>query len=138
MSGTIDVTLFSENFIDSRDCLIEDQLVIVEGEVVPDNFSNSYRIRATKAMNLDQARSVYADGLMLELKGSEISEDVLQKMYGILKDYQGGDCSVFISYIGDETGAKLILGDEWKVNPKEELLSKLQEQFGMDNVYFIY
>jgi len=56
MTASIDVTMYAENFAAARNCLVEGQLVIVEGEVGVDTFSDGYRIRATKAMNLEQAR----------------------------------------------------------------------------------
>ena len=138
MTSSIDVTMFAENFTASRDCLVEDQLVIVEGEVVVDNFSDGCRIRATKAMNLDQARAIYVKGLMLELGASTLSDEVFQSLYSILVDYRGGNCLVFISYSNDKINAKLVLGDEWKVHPKGDLLSKLKDQFKFTTSCFIY
>ena len=138
MSGTIDVTMFDEVFTSSRDFLVADQLVIVEGEVAEDSFSNSYRIRATKAMSFDQARMIYARGLVLSIKNSEISESFLNKLNNILKDYRGGKCPIFIDYANDETGAKLVLGDEWRIVASEDLLVKLKESLGEDKVSFAY
>jgi DNA polymerase III subunit alpha len=130
--------MFAEAFTLARTCLVEDQLVIVEGEVVVDHFSNGYRIRATKAMSLDQARETYAKGLLINLEGSAISDETMDNLYSILSQYRGGKCPIFISYNALQTNAKLVLGDEWKVHPKEELLSKLKDQFGAATACFVY
>ncbi len=137
-TATVDVTLFTENFTASRSCLIEDQLVIVEGEVAVDHFSNGYRIRATNAMSLDQARTTYVRGLLLKLSATQINEIVMGNLYEILQQYRGGNCPVYIAYDGGEANAKLVLGDEWKVAPKEELLIKLKDKFSCSDPYFVY
>ena len=136
--ASIDVTMFAENFTAARACLIEEQLVIVEGEVVADAFSNGYRIRATRAMSLDQARAIYAKGLLLEIASCQTSAVSLHVLYNILEQYRGGNCPVFIAYVGSQAKAKLVLGEEWKVTPKEELLVTLQEQIQDIVPRFIY
>ena len=138
MTASVDVTMFAENFANARASLVEDQLVIVEGEVVVDNFSDGYRIRASKAMSLDQARAVYVRGLLLKLEPDKLSDEALNNLYSILKDYRGGNCPVFISYDNAQTNAKFVLGDEWKVHPKDELLVKLKDQFSDTTICFVY
>ena len=138
MTASIDVTMYAENFTLAREYLVVGQLVIVEGEVSVDTFSDGYRIRATKAMNLDQARSIYARSIVLKLTAEQISADSLQVLYDILSDYRDGSCPVFITYANDEVVTKLALGEQWKVNPKEELLTKLKDQFGITNVSLFY
>ncbi len=137
-TSSVDVTMFAESFTASRACLIEDKLVIVEGEVAVDQFSDGYRIRATRAMSLDQARAVYVRGLLLKLAAEQISDETMHNLYGILSHYRNGNCPVFITYEGGEANAKLVLGDEWKVEPKEELLVKLKDQFGDTAACFVY
>jgi DNA polymerase III subunit alpha len=137
-TASIDVTLFTDNLAASRACLIEDQLVIVEGEVAYDQFSNGFRIRATKAMNLDQARSIYAKGLLLKLSASDMGSEIMTNLYAILKEYRGGTCPIFITYDGEGASAKLVLGDEWKVKPSEELLKKLKDHFSDSTPCFVY
>ncbi len=138
MTASIDVTMYAENFTLAREFLVEGQLVIVEGEVSVDTFSDGYRIRATKAMNLDQARAIYARGIVLKLNAEQISDETLQSLYGVLGDYHGGSCPVFVAYNNGETVVKLALDDKWKVQPKEELLIKLKSQFGDTNVCLVY
>lgn len=140
-SASIDVTMYAENFTEAREYLVEGQLVIVEGEVGVDTFSDGYRIRATKAMSLEQARLVYARGLILKLSAEQISADSLENLYKILQDYTkniDNKCQIFIAYSNTQAQTKLRLSDKWKVPPKEELLIKLRSAFGSDNVIIIY
>ena len=138
MTANIDVTMYAENFTLARDCLVVGELVIVEGEVSIDTFSDGYRIRATKAMSFDEARSIYARGIVLKLMIDQVNDKSLQSLYEVLNSYRDGTCPVFISYNNDEAATKLALGDKWQVFPKEELLNKLREQFGIDRVSLVY
>ncbi len=137
-SGSVDVTMFAENFAQARSSLVEDRLVIIEGEVVADQFSNGYRIRASRAMSLEQAREVYVKGLLLNIDGARLSQDALHKLYDILGAYRGGNCPVFINYDNGKNSASLELSDEWKVYPKDELLVKLKDEFSFISTCFIY
>lgn len=140
-SASIDVTMYAENFTAAREYLIEGQLIIVEGEVGVDTFSDGYRIRANKAMNLEQARLVYARGLVLKLSAEQVSEGALEALYKILQDYTnniGNKCQVFIAYRNTQAQTKIRLGDKWKVPPKEELLIKLRAALGNDNISIVY
>jgi DNA polymerase-3 subunit alpha len=138
ITTSIEVSMFMENFTVARDFLIEDQLVIVEGEVIINTFSDNYRIRAIRVMNLEQARVIYAKCLVLNLDSDGLTNNVLQNLYLILNKHRGGNCPVFVDYNSDKIEAKLALGDKWKVHPKEELLADLQAQFGFTVAYFKY
>lgn len=138
MTASVDVTMYAENFAVARECLVEGQLVIVEGEVSVDTFSDGYRVRATKAMNLDQARVTYARGIVLQLTAEQISDDTLHTLYEILNGYCGGNCPVFVAYSNGEAIVKLALGDKWKIHPKGELLMKLKDSLGGINVSLVY
>ena len=138
MTASVDVIMYAESFTVARECLVVGQLVIVEGEVGIDSFSDSYSIRATKAMNLDQTRATYARGIILKLHARQISPNTIQALHDILRDYRSGNCPVFVSYTNSKAVVKLVLGDQWLVYPKEELLIKLREQFGANNVALVY
>jgi DNA polymerase III subunit alpha len=137
-TGRIDVTMFAENFTNARDILVEDQLAIIDGEVAVDTFSDSYRIRATKAMSLEQAREIYARSLGLKLSADQITNENLHTLYEILSGFREGKCPVVISYNNGDAVAQLALGDNWKIHPKEELLTKLRDRFGSPNVGLVY
>lgn len=138
LTGSIDVTMFGESFDSYRSNILEGQLVVVEGEVVADNFSNGYRIRGNKALNLDQARSIYAKGLLIKFSADEFIDGDVDRLYEILNGYRGGDCPVFISYDNARSNSKFVLGEEWQVHPKEELLDKLKDRIAASRVCFLY
>lgn len=137
-TGTIDVTMFSELFTKVRNLLVEDQLIIVEGEVSVDMYTQGYRVRATSAMDLEQARAVFVRGLLLKLTPITFSQDILERLNPIFSDYKNGNCPVVVIYKNNDATVKLALGDAWKIQPKECLLSQLRHLLGDENVKFCY
>jgi DNA polymerase-3 subunit alpha len=54
----------------------------------------------------------------------------IEQLTLILKQHQGGNCPVYIGYATAEASALLPLGKQWKVNPTDELLAGLRQEFG--------
>ena len=125
-TGSIEVTLFDEVFGKSREFLQENGLIIVEGEVTQDNFSNGYRVRGHSAMSLDMARASYTKELWLTLDRETMDKNFTQKLRELLEKYRGGKCPVFIQYANESNQARLALGSEWNVFPKEKLIEELR------------
>lgn len=137
-SGRIEVTVFSEVYDAVRDKLIKDQLLVIEGEVNVDNFSDRYRVEARKVFNIQQAREVYAKYLQIKIdeqRGMQL-EKFLEQLTVLLKPYCGGRCPVAINYFCNNAHCELLLGDEWRIHPSDEILDKLRNLVG--DVSFVY
>ncbi|MBL4868154.1 MAG: hypothetical protein JKY67_17455, partial [Pseudomonadales bacterium] len=61
-----------------------------------------------------------------------------EQLQQMLEPYRNGHCRVCIQYDIQEVGARLYLGEEWRVTPKEELLNHLRLRFGKDAVRVTY
>jgi DNA polymerase III subunit alpha len=139
-SGRIDVTIFSEVYDTVRENLVKDRLLIIEGEVSVDNFSGNYRVEAKKALSMQQAREIYAKCLQLKIDERQESQlnKTLAELNTVLKPYCKGKCSIVVSYFCNDACCELVLGDEWRVCPTDDLLKKLQSFVGETNVEFVY
>ncbi len=137
-SDSIDVTLFDEVFTKSRSFLIEDKLVFVEGEVGVDNFSSGYRVRGHRVMDLDTVRADYVRGLLLTIAKVDLSSLFWQRLHELLRSHGGGECPLFIEYVGEGYRGKFALGEKWKVFPREKLMAELREILPEVKATFIY
>jgi DNA polymerase-3 subunit alpha len=132
----IEVVCFSEAYQKYRPLLVEDQMVIVEGDVGIDDFSNSTRMLAREMMTFGQARERFAKQIRIHLPSTQqINADHLQQMLG---KFAGGNCSVIIRYLRDNIQADIKLGKNLLVKPGEALLTMIQEQLQIENVELVY
>ncbi|MCK4870104.1 MAG: DNA polymerase III subunit alpha [Gammaproteobacteria bacterium] len=137
-TGHIDVTVFSEAFLEYRDLLVKGRLLIIEGEVSVDDFSGGYRVQARRIINLEQARGEYGKCLMLSIKSTNIGYNFIGELKELLAKHGGGNCLVAISYTTAGAAGKMVLGDEWRVTPNDELLAELRTLLTPDSVNVQY
>lgn len=132
----LEVVCFSEAYHKFRHLLTEDQMVIVEGEVGIDDFSNNTRILAREMYTIEQARDRFAKQLRMQLSSSQkINIEHLQQLLG---KYVGGNCAVVIRYIHDNIQADIKLGTNLLIKPGDALIKTIQEQLAIESVELVY
>ncbi|MFZ2315700.1 MAG: DNA polymerase III subunit alpha [Gammaproteobacteria bacterium] len=134
-TGQIEVVCFSEPYQTFRPLLVEDQLIIVEGEVGIDDFSNSARILAREISTLEQNRARLVKCVQVTWPES-LKLD--QQHLALLLKQHTGNCPVVIRYKANESNTYIRLGKDWMVKPCEEFLMMLQEQYKEVEVEMIY
>ncbi|OGT63035.1 MAG: DNA polymerase III subunit alpha [Gammaproteobacteria bacterium RIFCSPHIGHO2_12_FULL_45_12] len=132
----IEVVCFSECFHQYRELIIEDRMIIVEGDIGIDDFSNSTRLMAKDLFTLETARERFAKYLKITLPDNQPFD--MQRLKQILDKHLNGTCQVVLHYLLENAQAQLKLGEAFKIHPSELLLSSLKELFPDEEVEFIY
>ncbi|GAA6131944.1 DNA polymerase III subunit alpha [Halopseudomonas sabulinigri] len=136
-SARIEVSLFAEAYQSAQALLQKDALLVVEGEVAQDDFSGGLRMRAKRVMSLEEARTSLLDSVRVRLDTERHGEAALSKMAGLLQQYRGG-CAVTVELQRPDAAALLRLGEQWKVEPADDLVQSLRDQLGKDSVSLHY
>jgi DNA polymerase-3 subunit alpha len=55
-----------------------------------------------------------------------------------LRPNRGGRCAVAIRYAGESATANVVLGEEWRVRPSQDLIERLGQLVGRDAVELVY
>lgn len=129
-SAQIEVVCFSECYNKNRALLIEDQLIIVEGDVSIDDFSNNSRIIARELYTIDQAREKFVKCLQIQLPAA-INID-MQQLKSLLLKYKGGNCPVVLRCLSDDIQTDIKLGTAWLIKPIENLMTEIKERLMVD------
>jgi len=137
-SGRIELAVFSEPYQRYQDILIKDKLIVVEGEVSVDEYSGGYRMSARTIYDIEQARSHFAKRLRIAVNERRASNGFIPALQHILQPFRQGSCPVVINYQSPSASADLALGREWLVHPSDELLHRLRELAGEQDVEVIY
>ena len=158
-SARVEATLFGEVYLQYRELLRKDSIVIVDGIVSLDEYNGDDRmqLRTRSLMSLDEARQQYAKTLSVTLPGR--AHDTLSALSGMLGDSRistdeipgangaatgegkragNKGCQVSLNVVNTIACGTINLGDAWLVKPDEELLHKLRDQYGPDNVSLRY
>lgn len=135
-SGEIEVVCFSDTFQKFRTLLVEDQLVIVEGDLGIDDFSNSARMMARDIYTLEQARTKFAKHIQIVFKDELPAQ--LQSLKHIFVNHLGGSCPVVVRYLHDSVQADFRFGKYWSIKPSDALLTRIQEELNTADVTLVY
>ncbi len=139
-TARIEVTLFSEAYEEFRELLATDKILVVTGNLNYDEYRGGLSIRADQVLEFEQARSLYARALQLntEHMNGALQPTILQELQPILTTYLGGNCSIRLRMLKDDSSGIMEFGDVWRVNPTDELLRRLERLFSSDGVTVMY
>lgn len=139
-SARIDITLFGDAYENARRMIAKDQVIVVEGEVAQDDYNGGLKVRGQSVLSVAEARTRFAEKLVIKCEDEQLKPRALKQLSETLSQYkpiQQGVC-VELVYSCDAARGRLKLGDQWTVNPKDELIVALKEQFGNPAVSLEY
>lgn len=131
-SGRIEVTLFAEACESYRELLSADRVLVVIGNLSHDEYRGGLSLRVDQVAQFEQVRAANASSIFLKLNKQRLngraqaSNDSVLELERILSVYRGGDCPVHLCYQADGTKLLLEPGDDWRVQPTDELLRRLE------------
>jgi DNA polymerase-3 subunit alpha len=136
-TGRIEAMLFEETWHKHRDLIAKDALVVVEGLLRFDEFSDAWRLAARRLTELDKLREQEARRVVIRCTHGEIGR-LLERLASILAPWRPGPCPVTVEYAGRDASGALNLGDEWSVRAGRELLEQLEGLLGRAAVQVLY
>lgn len=129
-SARVEARIGPELFQRRGASIMPDRVLVVEGELAWDDFSGSYQIRARELMNMDEARERHARRLMLQMDARATANGFIDGLEETLKPYRTGSVPVAVEYRCEHASARLALGEDWRIRPTDELLSRLRDLAG--------
>lgn len=161
-TGQCEITIFNEQFEANKALFKEDELLIVQGQARNDAFTGGIRFTADTVMNLERARSRYAQAVWLTMNGNADSAALRRVLEAYVakadeapaveapaprSGRDGGrraqpaipnGLPVRIAYRNAVAQGELHLGEAWRVKPSDELVGALRQAFGADAVDLLY
>ncbi len=137
-TGRLELAVFSEQYERSRELLVKDTLLVVEGQVSVDEYSGGFRMSADKLYTIDQARAAFAARLEIDVDADLAGNGFVAELQQILKPATPGRCPVYLRYHNREAAAEILLGQEWRVVPSGAVLDHLARLAGAEHVRLIY
>ena len=137
-TARMEIRVFAETYESYRDVIANDKILVVQGALSYDDFSDSMRVNAERVLDMDAARHEYATRLVLSLDAGHFQNGLLDHLVEALNPYREGRCSVWVDYRGADAQAQIIFDRSWRVQPNEALLRELQSLIGERRVRLEY
>ena len=132
------INVYSDEYQKYRNLLQKDQLIIIKGKAIEDDYvDRGVSIRANQIFSLDQIRKERSS-LILNIEKIYLSNGGLEKLKKTILPYRNGCSKVYIRYNNGKAIADLNLGDKWNLTINDDLLDKLSESIGKENIKIDY
>ncbi len=138
-SSKIEVSIWADVFEKYRSLLKRGQVLVVEGMIEKDEYSNfaKHKMIADKILTFDQARHEYIKNIKIDIENNDISsEEVVNSLKLIANSSEGNE--VLISYKGESAVADIVLPSDFSVKLDDSSIKALGKRFGSENVEFVY
>ena len=143
-TGRIDIAIFGDVYDRCREYLAQDRVLVATGVLELDDFSGALRLTVEALVSIEEMRETNAESLTIYWRQTEFQSmdrpaaKFVSCLENLIAPFQGGPCPVRIDYNTDRVKTVLQLGDGWKVHPGDELVNRLERQFGKDSFTINY
>ena len=140
-TGRLEIAAFSDTYEKYRDIFYRDNLLVAEGSLGVDDYLGTLRLTIERLYNMEQAREAFARSIQLSWNAATTeqgSSEFISKLNAVLKPFRGGTCPISLIYTSEKAQTTLQMGDEWRVNPTDELISRLKWLLGGHSVTIKY
>jgi len=143
-TGRIEATLFSETYERFRDQIANDRVLVVEGNLVHDEYRGGLSLRAESICSLEDVRIGRAAVVEIALREAWLRQqrlttvDLIAGLKALLQPVVGGRCEVRLRYQRLDAEVMLRLGGDWRIKPTDGFLRQAQRLFGADALCFCF
>ena len=137
-TGRVEAVLRSEQIEAQGHLVKKDEVLVVEGEIAPDDFTGGYRLRAREIMDMAAARARFARRMLVRLDGRRVDESHLAALVELVAKYKGGTVPLYVQWRNDSARARLKAGNRFAVRPDDALIESLASLLGPGSASLLY
>lgn len=141
-TARIEVSCNHERFQRFKDIIQVERVVVFEGEIYEREGFDRPMGRLNKAFSLNEIRQKRANSIQIKLTHDLLQPSLAKDLQNILLPYCNVDMhqhiAIQLQIDQPYAQAELQFGPQWKVAPLDELLAKLRDYFGKDNIHIEY
>ncbi|HWK74317.1 MAG TPA: DNA polymerase III subunit alpha [Povalibacter sp.] len=133
-SGRVEASMFDDVYQQYRTQIRKGAILLVEGLLRFDEFSDGWRLNAKSVKDIDEVREAYGRRLYIRWPANA-DNGFARELEQVLRPYRGGSCAVVIKYASSAARADLVLSEEWMVRPRRELTERLSQLVGAEGFH---
>lgn len=141
-TARIEISANHERFQRFKDIIVNEKVVVIEGEIYEREGFDRPMGRLTKAFTLNEIRQKRANCIQIKLNQSHFSPTFSKDFHQLILPFCNVDmCNhiplqIHLDY--PYATAELQLGSDWNVAPLDDLLAKLRDYFGKESLHVEY
>ncbi len=124
-TARLDVRVFADVYQKYQDLLQPDKLVVIQGKIGQDNFTDSLAATAEVVYDISRAREMCGKSLLITLNNGSDRADIVEPIRSVLTSAQDGLMIIDLEYINNNARTLIRLGEDWKVVPTDSLMADL-------------
>ncbi len=123
----MDVSVFSDLYEQTKEFLLKDTILIVQGDLEEDEAQESYQMVAQSISDVSMLRQDMLVGLKLKFSARKQQKEQFDQLRKLLLPHKGGNVLIEIEYEKEGGLIGVIqLGESWKVSLSEELIDQIR------------
>jgi DNA polymerase-3 subunit alpha len=134
LNGVVEVIVFSDLYKNSSLLLKGEGPIFIKGRV--DAGEESVKIIASEVLSFEQAVGKLTTSVHLRLRSEGLRREDLEAVREILQDCRGNCPAVLHLILPGQQEAVIDLGDEWRLNWNDQLVSRVRDLLGYEAVSF--
>ena len=134
-TARVEVSFFGEAFEQFREFLIIDEVIVIDGEVNWDHYSERNKVIARQVYNIGDARQKMIGSVQVRIEAP--ANGAVTKLQALLRE-DGKGAAVVIDYVQPEAFGLLRLPSQYKLSLDDGDLHQLRQSFGEENVTLNY
>ncbi|MDP8238212.1 MAG: DNA polymerase III subunit alpha [Candidatus Hatepunaea meridiana] len=133
LTGSIEALVFPKAYASIGDRLITDSLVGLSGRISRKDEEEEPKLIVDEIVNLDQAAEIWGQALHINLSAEYVTPPLLDRLESLFSDNRGS-CMVYIDLTYPDGDKKTLLLDRYKVRPTQQVMQRLTEIVGEDQI----
>jgi len=130
--GAVEIIIFSLAYTAVQELLVEDNTVIIHGQVKRDE--NSVKILADTVVPIEKTEETWTASIHFNLNKNKTGKDLLLRLNDILKRYPGSCYAYIHLFSPEETDTIIALPDTMKLKAGSSLTRAVNELLGYNAV----
>ena len=136
--GTDNLDVIANNSL-LNESINRDDIVIIEGTLRIDDYTNRLSFRAKSINTLENARILLATGVKFKVVNEKDLSILIDKLESLFSDgYKTARCIVRIDYMTAGITKSLVLGENYKILPTNDILDELKKLDCVEGLELIY
>ena len=121
-----------------NETISRDDIVIIEGMLRMDEYTNRLSFRAKSINSIENARILFSTGIKIKVTDEKDSSILVKKLESFFNSKNDGNCLVRIDYTVDNITKSLVLGENYKISPTNDIITELRDLDCVENLELLY